>query len=137
MRLGRQLFIAIAVSAILSACAKDPSRIEAFAVPPDQFAAMDCAAIQTALADREPRLTQLAVAQEKRATADGASAILIGITPSMFDSPASREAEIGKLKGEVNALRADGATKSCALPAQDPALVEALAPARPVEQQHR
>lgn len=112
----------------LAACAADPTRIEPAFVPSAAFAASDCPAIAAGIAEREPFLEGLVRDQSRRRDADMMSGIFIGITPSMLDPKGAQESEIARLKGELAALRAEGAAKACALPPQSAALTAALDP---------
>lgn len=126
----------IALCAAISGCAADPTKIEPTLVASDVFTSYDCAALATALAEREPRLLAIAKDQHKRRDADFAAGIIIGLTPSMFDNKASQASEIGKLKGELAAIRSAGNAKACALPPQMPELTAELDP-RPMSERSR
>lgn len=99
----------------LSACATQPSNIEAAHVPSSTYSATDCSRLQTDIVDAEAALSAATAEQQSDADAD---AISMGVGLVLF-APAllflaatdNNEEAIARAKGELNAMKAEAARR--------------------------
>lgn len=111
--------IAVAVSAALalSACATAPDRISATYVSPLQYQHYDCEQIRTELVRISSRVTEVTGQQQREANND-AIAMGVGLVlfwPALFflAGGSDKKEELGRLKGEYDALQVAGTEKRC------------------------
>lgn len=111
--------IAIIVSASLglSACATAPANISAVYVSPLQYQSYDCAQVRSELARVQVRVAEVTGKQQQQANND-ALAMGVGLIvfwPALFLLALSddHKAELGRLKGEYDALQAVYNEKRC------------------------
>ena len=117
----RIIVTAAVCAAILSACASNPDDITAQYVSPLQYQSLSCAQIEEELRGISSRVTTLTGQQRRRANQD-AWTTGVGIVifwPALFFLMRGDKAEeLGRLKGEYDALVAAGRSKNCAATAQ-------------------
>lgn len=102
-----------ALCVALAACATPPSAIKAKQVTDTRFANLDCPMLVNERDQRRTIRALLEDAQSERFRADLISGALTGMTQSMWNSPKAREQRIAEVKGEIEALDAEIASKNC------------------------
>lgn len=121
----RQRILCGAVAAALAAgCVKPPGSITAQYVSHVQYQSLECDQIAEEMARVAARLAEISALQEENARAD-AALFAVGMLlfwPALLAMPATvdRKGEIGRLKGELEALERLALRKGCALPGRAP-----------------
>ena len=136
MRFYRMSAICVCGSLILSGCADSPSSVQAQYVSDVQFKSHTCDDIEEELGRVSSRVAQLSQQQSDAAAADAVSMTvgLVVFWPALFVLAATTDhsAELGRLKGEYEALDRAAGKKRCvisvpALPvASDPKVDDAV-----------
>ena len=107
---------ALCAALVLSACASSPDNISAQYVSPMQYQSYTCAQIEEELRGISSRVATLTGQQRRRANQD-AWATGVGIVifwPALFFLMRGDKAEeLGRMKGEYDALVSAGRTKNC------------------------
>ncbi|MEJ8573458.1 hypothetical protein [Microbaculum marinum] len=111
-----RLILVLAIAGALVGCAASPNSIAPAYVPEMSYEGITCEQIGSELRLIEAKLITLSDMQSQRRAADATMLILIGVSPSLFDSPAAREAEIARLKGASETLRRKAAVMICEVP---------------------
>jgi hypothetical protein len=119
--------IAIALSAALtlSACATAPDKIQAQYVSPLQYQSYDCGQIRNELIRISSRVSEV-TGQQRRQASNDAWAMGVGLVifwPALFflAGGSDKKEELGRLKGEYDALQIAANEKRCGFDQQQPA----------------
>lgn len=124
--------VALALCAgLVSACATNPDKISAQYVSPLAYQGYTCDQIRTELVRVGTRVSEVTGQQRKQANND-ALAMGVGLVifwPALFflAGGSDKKEELGRLKGEYDALQVSANEKSCGFGAQQTA---AVAPTR-------
>jgi hypothetical protein len=105
----------LATCLALSACAKPPGSIEAYAMSDEPYRALTCPEIAARSADLATRLAAATAQQQRAASNDVAGVILLGL-PLGSMSGQDVATEIAVMKGEAEALRRAALAKNCPPP---------------------
>ncbi len=112
---------AMTAAAVLSACSSSPDKISAQYVSPLEYHSYDCDQIEMELRRVNRRLIEVTGAQEKEANKD-AIAMGVGLVlfwPALFFlAGEDHAAELGRLKGEYEALESAAIQKKCSYASQ-------------------
>lgn len=107
----------MAILMFASGCAKDPSRIAPAYVSPLEYQNYSCHQLGTELTRLGRRVQEVAGIQDEESTDD---AVVMGIGlvlfwPTLFflEGDTGREAELGRLKGEIEAVEQTAIRKDC------------------------
>lgn len=110
------LAIAATCATALSACATSPDKVTAHYVPSSQYSHLTCDQVQTEIIKVSDRVAELTGAQQKDAESD-AVAVGVGLVlfwPALFFLAGDdHSAELGRLKGEYEALETQATEKQC------------------------
>ena len=98
--------------ASLSGCAKDPSNIDATAVPAGTYAGKSCAQLAADHESVMALLIPLEKKQKQAATGDAVGVFLIGVPVSSLGG-ADNEPQIAAYKGQVQGIEAEMKRKGC------------------------
>jgi len=114
--------VACCAALSLAACATAPDKISASYVSPLQYQAYDCGQIRTELVRIGQRVDEVTGQQRKQANND-AIAMGVGLVlfwPALFFLAGGndKKEELGRLKGEYDALQQAAVTKRCNFEAQ-------------------
>ncbi|MFZ4165689.1 hypothetical protein [Brevundimonas sp. NPDC058933] len=114
--------VACCAALSLAACATAPDKISASYVSPLQYQAYDCGQIRTELVRISQRVDEVTGQQRKQANND-AIAMGVGLVlfwPALFFLAGGndKKEELGRLKGEYDALQQTAVTKRCNFEAQ-------------------
>ncbi|RYH71045.1 MAG: hypothetical protein EON54_00750 [Alcaligenaceae bacterium] len=101
----------MAVVFALTACANRPESIQAYQVPQENFAPLECPALQTLMTNTRADLEKFSKMQDDKANGDAVGVLLLGIPFSKVTG--DHESDVARLKGEVDALEIMQVTKSC------------------------
>lgn len=108
---------ALAAAASLAACASNPGDVTATYVAPTTYQGMSCAQLNAEAQHISSRLAEASGNQQKAASNDAAKTAVAVILfwPAAFFVSGDKGAatELGRVKGEANALRAEYARKGC------------------------
>jgi uncharacterized protein YceK len=111
--------VAVAVSAVLSACASSADNIGASYVSPNQYASYTCRQLQEEAARVSARAQQVAGVQNSKATGDaiatGVGLVLFWPALFMIKGDGTTAAEVARLKGEMTAIEQASVAKNCGL----------------------
>lgn len=111
--------VALCATLGLGACATHPNDIRAQYVSPMTYSSYSCDQLREENARVVSRVTQLTASQRRRANNDTA-AFAVGMVlfaPALFFMMNGDDAdELGRLKGEYDAIQQSGTQKSCGLP---------------------
>ena len=103
----------------LSACATHPNSIKAQYVSPMMYASYSCDQLREENLRVISRVTELTATQRRRANNDTA-AMAVGVilfAPALiFMMNGDNADELGRLKGEYDAIQQSGTQKNCSLP---------------------
>ena len=114
----RSLGISAGVFLLLAGCAQNPEHIEAHSVSPIVYAPLNCHEIEQELDQLSTRLNEVKDLQRVAAARD-AELLALGILfgPAVYavnqGSRSNHSEELGRLKGEQDALLLAGAVKNC------------------------
>lgn len=111
--------VALCAALILSACASNPDNISAAYVSPLQYQSYNCDQIRTELIRLSARVDEVTGQQRKKANND-AVAMGVGLVlfwPALFflANGSDKREELGRLKGEYDALQKAAVEKQCNL----------------------
>lgn len=114
--------VACCAALSLAACATAPDKISASYVSPLQYQTYDCGQIRTELVRISQRVDEVTGQQRKQANND-AIAMGVGLVlfwPALFFLAGGndKKEELGRLKGEYDALQQTAVTKRCNFEAQ-------------------
>lgn len=109
--------VAVGAALSLTACATSPDKISASYVSPLQYQSYDCGQIQGELVRISQRVDEVTGQQRKQASND-ALAMGVGLVlfwPALFFLAGGndKKEELGRLKGEYDALQAASVQKQC------------------------
>lgn len=111
------LFVIIASSIILAGCAKNSEKVSATYVSPEQYASFSCDQLSTEGQRLSTRANEVAGVQDKAAKGDaiatGISLILFWPAAFLVNGGKENEAELGRLKGQLEAVQAKNIEKGC------------------------
>lgn len=111
------LFVIIASSIILAGCAKNSEKVSATYVSPEQYASLSCDQLSTEAQRLSTRANEVAGVQDKTAKGDaiatGISLILFWPAAFFVNGGKENEAELGRLKGQLEAVQAKNIEKGC------------------------
>ena len=115
-------FVAVCAALSLAGCATSPDKISASYVSPLQYQGYDCGKIRGELVRIGHRVDEVTGHQRKQASND-ALAMGVGLVlfwPALFFLAGGndKKEELGRLKGEYDALQQAAVTKRCDLEAQ-------------------
>lgn len=110
--------IAVAtVALVLAACAKSSDKISAQYVSPLAYGDFSCDQLRAELSRVGARAAEVAGVQDEAASSDtGTMAVgMILFWPALFflEGDTGREAELGRLRGEADAIEATATRKEC------------------------
>jgi len=120
----------VAVAAALGACAKSPESIAPSYVSEVSYQAWSCPQLAEETLRLSSAYASAAQQQEKARTNDVVGVILIGLPVSSLSGD-NIAPEIGRLKGEQEAVRKAMVIKNCAPAAVPPPVTAAKAPVKP------
>jgi hypothetical protein len=114
----KSIAAALCVAVAVSACASSPNSIQATYVSPLQYQSYDCDQVRTELVRISNRVSEVSGQQQRQANND-AIAMGVGLVifwPALFFLAGGndRKEELGRLKGEYDALQIVANEKSCA-----------------------
>ena len=114
--------VATCAALSLAACATSPDKISASYVSPLQYQSYDCGQIRTELVRIGQRVDEVTGQQRREATSD-AWAMGVGLVlfwPALFFLAGGndKKEELGRLKGEYDALQSAAVQKQCMNQAQ-------------------
>jgi hypothetical protein len=111
--------VALSAALLMSACATHPNNIRAQYVSPMMYANYSCDQLREENARVTSRVMELTASQRRRANNDTA-AFAVGMVlfaPALLFMMNGDDAdELGRLKGEYDAIQSSGTQKSCGLP---------------------
>ena len=109
----------VTVGFIISGCAKRPEDIGPTYVSPLQYDQYSCDQLSAEAARLSARAAEISGVQQKKATGD---AVAVGVSlilfwPALFfiKGNGATEAEVGRLKGEMEAVERAAVQKSCGI----------------------
>jgi len=110
-------FAALTAAALLSACASQPQDIAAAYVSPTGYSGMSCNALNIEAQRVNQRLAVATGQQSKAASNDAAmtAVTLVLFWPAVFflNGDKGTAAELGRLKGEAEAIQSAAVRKGC------------------------
>lgn len=108
--------VLLATASMVSACASSPDNISASYISPAQYGTYDCAAVQQELVRVGARVNEVAGVQRRKAKNDQV-AMGVGLVlfwPALFFlASGDKKEELGRLKGEHDALQQAAIQKGC------------------------
>lgn len=111
--------MALCATTLLGACASHPNDIAAQYVSPMTYANYTCDQLREENARVTSRVVEMTAAQRRRANSDTA-AFAVGMVlfaPALlFMMNGDQKDELGRLKGEFDAIQSAGTQKQCGLP---------------------
>lgn len=112
---------AVALCAVLAlgACATHPNDIQAQYVSPMTYSSYSCDQLREENSRVISRVTQLTASQRRRANNDTAAfavGMILFAPALLFMMNGDAADELGRLKGEYDAIQQSGTQKSCGLP---------------------
>jgi hypothetical protein len=121
----KSLAVALSATVALSACATAPNDIQATYVSPLQYQSYNCGQIRTELVRISSRVSEVTGQQQRQANND-ALAMGVGLVifwPALFFLAGGndKKEELGRLKGEYEALQVAGNEKQCGFDQPQPA----------------
>jgi len=106
----------------LGACATPSNKVAATYVSPTQYERWDCGVIGEEMQRVSARAAEVAGVQDQAATGDAVAmgVALVVFWPALFlvEGGAATEAELGRLKGQMDALQQVASSKSCGFQVQ-------------------
>jgi hypothetical protein len=107
----KNLFLAAAILATLTACANRPESIHASHVSHEKYTGLSCIELSTKLADSRANLVKFSDMQNTKANMDAAGVFLLGIPFSKLSGDS--EADVAKSKGEIEAIETAQIKEKC------------------------
>ncbi|MFN0263982.1 hypothetical protein ACKTEK_08915 [Tepidamorphus sp. 3E244] len=115
----KNVISAVLAASVLAGCAQSASRIPAQYVSDIQYAPLDCNQIRGEMARVATRVNEISQKQDQSANADAISMTvgLVVFWPALFVLAATpdQKEELGRLKGEYQALQRAGQQKNCGI----------------------
>ena len=115
----RATLISLAALVLLSACAEKSENVTSTYVSPNLYAGYSCGQIQAEAQRVSARASQVAGAQDSNAQGDAVATgvALVLFWPAVFfiDGDKQNAAELGRLKGELEALEQVSIQKNCGI----------------------
>mgnify|MGYP003376927943 CR=1 FL=1 len=112
-----KVVVGLCCAAILSGCASTSANVSAQYVSPMQYQSYDCGQVEAEMLRVSSKVREVAGAQDKKAKSDQV-AMGVGLVlfwPALFFlASGDRKEELGRLKGEYDALDAAAIQKKCA-----------------------
>jgi hypothetical protein len=109
----RVLFLLSALSIAVSACVSRPESIRGTVTPYEKYVDLDCLGLDLQMADTKAELDKLSKMQDDKATADSVSFFLNFVIPGIRSTGDDHEADIARLKGEVQAIETAQLKRKC------------------------
>lgn len=115
----KRLLLAVTVTATLAACAQKSDQIAASYVSPNTFNLLSCQQIGEEAQRLSGRVAQATAAQDRKASNDSAmtavSLVLFWPAAFMIRGNGESAAELGRLKGEMQAVEQANIQKNCGI----------------------
>ncbi len=107
----KKVIIAVACAVTLVACANRPESIRASYISHEKYMDDDCTKLSTKISDVRAELSKVSALQNTKANVDAATVFFVLIPASKLTG--DHEGDVGKWKGEVEAIDTAQIKKKC------------------------